>query len=285
MKYHTLRFAFLFLCIFSKACFSQITLEHTVDSTLYGYYFYPTKISANETKYVFLDTATNTFSLFNLDFTPFLTNIIVPSPIKDTVNGFTVFYHIMYITRTLFDCDSTNIEYLYSAQNDPWLPLWVQRTDGTTLLHVDSTRGPYCLGCPGGTTLLRPILTTEQGTKLVLMKNPGVGVTNISVYSLCGSLPSNEYEIVDQKNGTVEVFPNPSASKVYFNINYPDNINTYSLTVLNNSSGIVSRLSLKSSIKTYSIDTFTYSNGIYYYSLMDEKTNTIIDTGSFIISK
>ncbi|HXH19675.1 MAG TPA: T9SS type A sorting domain-containing protein [Chitinophagales bacterium] len=258
---------------------AQITLDFTVDSTIYGYYFYPTKISDNETKYVFLDTVNNTFSLYNLDLTPFLTNITPPDSIFDGL----FFYHIMYITRSLFDCDSTNIEYLFSSQNAPGQPLWIARTDGTILFYADSAQGPYCLGCPGGTTLQRPVLNTENGAKLFIMKYSHPGITNISVYSLCGKLPngSEEFEFKSHQASYIDVFPNPSAMQLNFAIMLPDNINNYELIILNSNSQEVMRERI---LKTeFSIDVGDYSSGTYYYSLASK--NGVLQTGKFILTK
>lgn len=259
---------------------AQITLDFTVDSTIYGYYFYPTKISDHETKYVFLDTASNTFSLFNLDMTPFLLDVSVPAELD---NG-NFFYHVMYITRTLFDCDSTNIEYFFAAQNEPWQPLWIIRTDGTVLFYADSSRGPYCLGCPGGTTLQRPILKTESGTKLFIMKNPGVGVTNISVYSLCGTLPTiDEFDFADGTDSYVEIFPNPGADQLNFKVTSPSNLNDYELVILNTNAHEIERKSVNSDGNSISLDVRIYPSGTYYYSLISGKK--VAQAGKFVLTK
>jgi hypothetical protein len=270
----------LLISINSKA---QITLDFTVDSTWYGYLFYATKISDNETKYVFLDTTSNTFSLYNLDMSPFMTNISVPSPLF--FNGW---FHIMYITRSLFDCDTSNIEYLYASQNSGANPLRVMRTDGTVLLQVDTAVGPYCLGCPGGTTLLRPILTTESGTKLLTMWAGGssTGHRPVSVYSLCGNLPLNSemYEFPDDEMADyIQIFPNPSSMQLNFKINLPDNIYSYELILLNSNSQEVHRKKLGTSESNFSIDVRNFSSGTYYYSLASK--NRILKTGKFILNK
>lgn len=276
----TLVSAWMFCTVSVKA---QITLDFTVDSTIYGYYFYPTKISDNETKYVFLDTTTNSFSLYNLDMTPFLIDISVPHQIFNsdgTGGGF--FYHIMYITRSLFDCDSSTIEYLYSAQDEPYQPLWIIRTDGTVLLHADSSRGPYCLGCPGGTTLQRPILNTENGAKLFIMKHPipGYSINHISVYSLCGSLP-NAYDFrLDLAANYVELFPNPSSMQLNFNVTLPDNLNEYSLIIFDSHAHQLTNEKLGNS-RMFSVDVRQYDSGTYYYSFASK--DNVIQSGKFQI--
>jgi len=89
---------------------AQITLDAIVEPLGIGYDFYTVQISENETKYFQADTSTNTFDLYNMDFSPFLTDIEVPEPFNITSAAP---MQALYISRTLFDCDSTNIEYAY----------------------------------------------------------------------------------------------------------------------------------------------------------------------------
>ncbi|MEO8085941.1 MAG: T9SS type A sorting domain-containing protein [Bacteroidota bacterium] len=273
-------YVFLILLMAGTKAQSQITLEHTIDSTLYGYTFYPAKISNTETKYVFLDTATNTFDIYNLDFSPFMTNISVPHSLN---NGNSYFYFILYLSRTLFDCDSSNIEYMFTAQNEPGQQLWIMRTDGTVLFHADSTRGPYCLGCPGGTSLLRPILVTENGTKMILMKDNFAAGRAISIYSICGTPPDPVYEIPNEGLNYLDIYPNPASMQINFNFHPRDNLNNYELDILNNNSQLLKKIKLGNSDKIFDFNVRDFSNGIYYFSLSAK--NNVLQTGSFIISK
>ena len=266
---------------------AQITLDFKVDTTFYGYLFYPVKISDKETKYVFLDTVNDKFSLYNLDMTPFILNISVPHPLRFGDPSNTSFYHVMYITRSLFDCDTTDIEYLFAAENAPNNPLWVIRTDGTILFNADSTRGPYCLGCPGGTTLLRPILTTESGTKLVLMKDysSSTGSRNISIYSICGSLPmgEEEYNFSQNPSAFVQIYPNPSSMQLNFEISLPDNLNKYELIIMNGNSQELMRQHILFSHTQHTLDVQNYPSGTYYYSFASK--DRVMQTGKFVIVK
>ena len=271
-------FTAIILCVVNGK--GQITLDFTIDSTIYGTLFYPTKISDNETKYVFIDTVGNKFSLYNLDLTPFVLNVTPPAPL---FNG-NYYYSVMYLTRTLFDCDSTNIEYLFASQTQGFNKLWILRTDGTVLFQADSTRGPYCLGCPGGTSFLKPILETEGGTKLVLMNDNPPGVKNISIYSLCGQLPVGIYKFeTQQQEALVELFPNPASGELNFRFNLPDNINDYELTLLNSNSQEIGKHRLRSSKAEIVIDVINYSSGTYYYQLSSK--NKTIQSEKFLIAK
>ena len=290
MKKYFISFIILsMLFLHANTIEAQINLEFTVDSTFYGYLFYPTKISDTETKYVFLDTVADNFSLYNLDLSPFKLNIQVPYSLQNPDGNSAWFYHVMYITRSLFDCDTSNIEYLYSAQNYPGVPIWVMREDGTVLFTADSSRAPYCLGCPGGTNLLRPILETENGAKLVIMRDyqTSTGAKNISIYSLCGSLPNGIDENGSlQENSSqqyVMLYPNPGLNQVTFDITLPDNLNDYSLNVIDSNSRLVGRTKVDKINSHFSIDTSSLTNGTYFFTLSSIKFH--LQSGEFIISK
>src|ERR1043165_3471513 len=62
----------------SNLLFAQITLQHILDSTYIGNRFYCTDVGNNDFKYVFLNAVSNSFSLYNMDMTPYLTNIHIP---------------------------------------------------------------------------------------------------------------------------------------------------------------------------------------------------------------
>src|SRR5689334_14495004 len=91
-----------------SSSFAQINLDTTITPwDGFGYDFYPVQISNTETKYVSLDTSSNTFNLYNMDFTPFMLNIAVPEPYYSPDSNY--LYQVIYVSRSLFDCESTNI--------------------------------------------------------------------------------------------------------------------------------------------------------------------------------
>ncbi len=189
---------------------AQITLDTIVTPISIGFDFYTVQISSTETKYYFADTATNTFSLYNMDFTPFMTNIAVPEPFAITTTNF----QALYITRSLFDCDSSNIEYVYEAAIHSNEPFRIMRTDGTQLFQLDSANGPFCSGdCLGFSDFIRPIRNTSAGTKLFLQK-PSSG--QIFIYSLCGTLLTDDFDLTNLKESYVKIFPNPTLGSLPF---------------------------------------------------------------------
>ena len=227
-----------------SVCVGQITLDTTVmPLDGWGFDIYPVQISATETKYLFADSTTNTFSLYNMDFTPFLLNVPVPEPFA------TWTFQVLYVTRTLFDCDSSNIEYVYeSSLGNNNHPFYIMRTDGTQLFRLDSAIGIFCLGgCLGLSDIIRPIRNTSAGTKLFLHR-PGGNGQLINIYSLCGTLPLDVFDFTISNQSFVKMFPNPSSGSIIFQINLPDNISECELIILDNSAKELIRENIKAMI-------------------------------------
>lgn len=267
---------FIFLVINQYTIMAQVTLDNIVTPQFgIGYDFYTVQISSNETKYVFCDTLTNSFSLYNMDFTPFVTNVTVPEPF----GNFT--FQPIYISRALFDCDTSNIEYAYSSTGgNANNPFYIMRTDGTQLFQIDSANGPFCLGgCLGMSDIIQPIRNTSSGTKLFLQR-PNL---KIHIYSLCGNLTG---EILDYNffyNSFVKIFPNPTSGMLVFDINLPDNMSEYELVILNTNGSELKRTKLYTAHCKINIDLTNVNNGNYLYSLISK--SKIYQSGKFIITK
>lgn len=260
---------------------AQITLDTIIPTNGFymGYTFNIVQISQSETKYFYADTTANTFNLYNMDWTPFMTNVSVPLPFNFSNYG----YQCLYITRTLFDCDSSNIEYLYTSPTGPIdRKLFVVRTDGTQLLMLDSSFCQYCFGsCLGGSDWVKPIVNTSSGAKMFVVETPSS--SDISIYSLCGSLPTDIFDFSQGQKLFVKIFPNPTASTLTFQINPPDNINEYQLVLLDNNAKEVKRQKINSSTGNFTIDVSNFSGGTYYYTLCTK--DKAYQTGKFIIAK
>ncbi len=264
-------------------CMAGIKAQITLDTIVYpvdaAYLFRPVQISPSETKYFFADTATNTFGLFNMDFTPFMTNIAVPEPFAFTTDAF----QPLYITRTLFDCDSSNIEYAYYSPGNINKPFRIVRTDGTILFAIDSANGPYCSGnCLGLTDIIRPIRNTSDGAKLFLQKSSPTP-TQIHIYSLCGTLPMDVFDFAIFNESFVRMSPNPSSGLLTFQINLPDNMNEYELLIFDNGAREMKREKINSYNNNYSIDMHDFNSGNYYY-VLSTKDKTY-QSGKFILTK
>lgn len=261
----------------SNKASAQITLDTTITPLDgFGYDFYTVQISGTETKYLFADSVTNTFNLYNMDFTPFMTNIAVPEPFA------TWTFQVIYVTRSLFDCDSTNIEYVYeSSLGSNNHPFYIMRTDGTQLFKLDSAIGPFCLGsCLGLSDVIKPIRNTSAGAKLFLHHGQGQAV---NIYSLCGTLPEDVFDFTHLNQSFMKIFPNPTSSTLTFQITLPDNINEYELVVLDNNANEIKREKVGLGNDIHVIDVSNFSSGTYYYSLCTKSKS--YQSGKFVLTK
>lgn len=273
---------YLFLLV-STSSSAQITLDMQIDSSSYPTLWRFVQISPTETKYFITDTLNQTFSLYNMDFTPFITNIAVPDPWAWTsISHFEAYY----ITRSLFDCDTSNIEFVFAAPvaSFGYEPFRILRTDGTLLFQRDSSFLVYCFGdCGnGGETGITSIVNTSAGTKMVLTSYASGNEQNF-IYSLCGTLPTDVYDLTQQHRSYVTVFPNPTSSTLTFKINPPDNKNEYELVIVDNNAREVKREKVNSQNRNYVINASNMSSGTYFYSLCTK--NKSYQSGKFILTK
>jgi hypothetical protein len=265
----------------TKQVGAQITLESQIDSSSYPNLWRYVQISPTETKYYFVDTLHQSFSLYNMDFTPFITNIPVPDP---WLTSSTVYYEACYITRALFDCDTSNIEFAFTCPGNSRLPFRIYRTDGTLLFQRDSSFLVYCGGDCGnaGESFITSIVNTSSGAKMVLTSYTSGNEQNF-VYSLCGTLPTDVYDLSQQSQGYVTVFPNPSSSSLTFKINPPDNVNEFEFVIVDDNAREVKRERLNSLNRNYILDASNMSSGTYLYSLCAKRKS--YQTGKFILTK
>lgn len=231
-------------------------------------------MGVNEYKYSLVNYATNQLSLYNLDHSTYAT---VTIPIALVNSGE---YSVGYVTRTLFDCDSTQFEYAilpqYGLNN-----FYIYREDGTLLFQKDSTIAPYCFGCFGGAYDVRPIINSPVGAKLFLLKNTPLGYMTTDVYSLCGKLPVNGIELNAASASFVKVFPNPSSGETTFEFDLKSNTHDHEIVIFDASGQQVHSMTIKGTVKSYSLDESILHSGVYFFTVQTE--NKVIQNGKFII--
>lgn len=276
-------------------CVGQVTYENTYVThshvSLGFQEFFLTNLGNNDYKYVIytygFSAGASSFSLYNLDHSPFILNIPMPV-VSDSLN---YAYRLGYVSSTLFDCDSANVEYaiMLDIPTPAVSPNFaVYRTDGTLIFSKDSVGTIFCVGCGSGSWETHPIMNTSAGAKLFLFNyrdtngnyDPN-GDQHTYVYGLCGILPENITEI-DQSISYVKVFPNPGSNEINFDIAAPDHSQDYELTIFNTSFQSIIKNSIKSKTKI-TIDAASMSSGTYFYSLQNK--NKIFQTGKFVLSK
>ncbi|MBI4930557.1 MAG: T9SS type A sorting domain-containing protein [Bacteroidetes bacterium] len=249
---------------------AQVNYENTYTVVNGSEELFLTNLGNNNYKYVFWNYYQNKFSLYNLNHSPYLLNISPPL-ISDTA------HFIGYITTTLFDCDSTNIEYAVMTQSpDITKKFYIYRTDGTLVFSRDSVTVQYCFGCNVGSVQYNGIVNTPAGTKLFLFN----GSNQRFIYGLCGTLPENITEI-NQSSSFVKVFPNPSSHQINFQITPPSNYQEYELTIFNSAFQTVKTTVITGATTQINIDSELLSAGVYFYSLQNK--NKVFQTGKINI--
>ena len=230
----------------------------------------------DEYKYLLVDFPANNFTLYNLDHTQY---IQVPVPVQ-LINE--IENNIGYVTRTLFDCDSSKFEYAVLPQNGNHV-FCIYREDGTLLFQRDSTVAPYCLGCFGAAYDVRPIQSSPAGAKLFLSKNSPTGYMTTDVYSICGQLPVSDFEISSGFNSYVKIFPLPATGIVNFEFDFPSNTGKYEMEIFNASGQPLNSFEIPGYQKRFSFSERYLSPGLYFFTIKTE--NRTIQNGKFIIAK
>jgi hypothetical protein len=278
----TLTMSFLF---FNSLTNAQVTFEQSyLTSTLgsLGEDFFLTNLGNDNYKYVIYNYRYNYFSMYNLNHTPFILNIPT-NVVNDSANF--VYYRLGYITTTLFDCDSTNIEYamMLDLPNASVHPNFaVYRTDGTLLFSKDTVGTFFCVGCGSGSWEMHPIMNTPAGAKIFLFNNPTSTLQQALIYAVCGTVPETITEI-NQSDSYVKVFPNPSSKQITFQIIPPSHMEKYELTIFNSAFQEVKRTEIIGGESTFDLESKSLSSGTYFYSLQNKAK--IFQTGKFVIAK
>lgn len=190
-----------------------INLENTYTQAPY---FILTQISPSNYKYILFDPFNSQFKVYNLNHSLYASVNIPLTYVQGSSQ-----YYINFVTTSLFDCDSTNLEYsiMFLGNGGPAYPapyFSVYRANGPLLQKIDSVRFTnWSTGMNYATNINAvPIIKTPAGSKLILNKvNSSGGTAGTSVYALCGTMPTNYYssQLLDEAELP---FPNPTAKTI-----------------------------------------------------------------------
>jgi hypothetical protein len=231
----------------------------------------------NDYKYFYFDYNLNQLKLFNMDHSPY-TTVNAPFPLIDESK-----YTVGYITKSLFDCDTTMFEYAIMP-GDGTKNFYVYRQDGTQLFERDSTIAPWCFGCFNASYDFRAITNTPTGAKLFLLKADSTGALLVfDVYSLCGTLPEDGIKVEAASTSYVKVCPNPALGTTDFQFDLPNNIKNYELDIFNSVAEIIKRIRIQNPTERFHLDGIDLSSGQYYYTVTTE--NKVLQNGKFILNK
>ena len=195
----------LFSCllILNIESYAQITLDFQTQC----WSLQQVKLSDSETKYLDFDPPNNQFDLYNLDGSLYKT-ILLPAPPGPNAD----IGYIFHLSRTLFDNDPSNIEYLVEYQYDSAPPIYyyyktrIIREDGVIIF--DEMNAAY-----------NNIYSTEDGTKLMLQYYfaNGYWITK-KVFSLPGILPTSNQETNNLCNFPLNIYPNPNNGSFFIQL-------------------------------------------------------------------
>ena len=119
-------------------------------------------------KFLYADYSLNELKILNLDHSLFAS---ITLPIQYINRNK---YKIGYVSKALFDCDSTTIE--YAIMSGIYVhSFYVYREDGSLLFQKNRMVPAYCIGCFIGSHDVRPIVITPNGAKLFLLKADSIG--------------------------------------------------------------------------------------------------------------
>lgn len=293
-KTYVVRNILLLSCfLFSSFGFGQVTFSTQIqpNELLDNLNFYRIHLDDNESGYVSISDSdpTTAIRLFDNDFN-FVQDISIP---PQFFNGGS---YVQYITKTLFDCDPSNIEFLamtpYSPLGGASAKVAVVREDGTILFQHDGAVALAINNAPYSQLRWKaPIISTNDGTKLFLhLTDEYIGDGGIKVYDLCGDLPntccegstgelstgSHNMELVHRSI----VFPNPTNSRLTIDLAQPLTGENIQLSLFNVNGELVKEELIQSGQQIIQLDLQSISVGSYFYQIHNGEE--LIDSGKVV---
>lgn len=281
---HSRRIVLLLCIIFSasvqKAC-SQITLDTVYSNASVKLFMVNLEVSG--VKYVVksMTPGDRFLKFYNLDhsFWKFIDCDSFPAMV-DCVPPYNVLYvyHALYISETLFDCDS-ELEFMYFSYGSCKWYTGIYKEDGSCIFAGDSL-SPLVQGSVP--QQWRPIYNTPDGTKLILSHKNGSGV----VYDLPCTLSTDIDQLIDENNqlGDLQVFPNPSYYESSIAYTLPAGINKAQIMIYDGAGNVVKTYTVDRSFSNLLISTSELSAGTYVYSLTTDK-GILVSKKVIVLSK
>ncbi|MBN2524038.1 MAG: T9SS type A sorting domain-containing protein [Bacteroidales bacterium] len=237
--------------------FAQIEMEFEHSKGIYG----PVKLSHSGWKYVDQsDIDKNEIRLYNLDNTLFKTLTLPPK-----IEGHTPVISF-YISETLFDTDSSNIEFLlvyYLNDTDPVVR--IAGEDGTILLEEENA-STYEIFTTG--RYYYSIYETDEGAKLQLRYISNGAYYKTRVFSLPGKYPDEiEYPKVALKESDFVLFPNPSDGLNSIKLDPGRSYTGGSIQIFNEHGVLLRHVEIEPGRYEYTIDNSDLSPGTYLYQV------------------
>lgn len=173
-------------------------------------------LADNEPAIMLYDQQNEHIELYNPDLS-LITAFDIPIPYVGSAQ-----YHLFHVSRTLFDCDSTNIEYLISYNSFTTSEAYVKvlREDGSILFDLpEHVFADESLSLNNPT--IGPSVINDGDGALFVFVNSGIAGAGFptSIYRSCGTVPQscgscpNDFVVGFPENPiqghSVKLYPNP----------------------------------------------------------------------------
>jgi hypothetical protein len=221
------------------------------------------------------------FALYNLNHTLYRSINIGPVP----ANAFQ--WHVQYVTETLWDNDSTDIDYAVVGAisgNNNYFFTRIYHENGSLIFSNDTATFYYDMGGDFGNPVSVPIFNSDSGTKMILWYWPSnTGIQSL-VYCLPGKLECmqcydninscenvlNAPNMIMIKN-ILNLYPNPTANATTIPYDLPEGENTGEIIFYNVEGKEVARFAVDRAFNQITISAAELAPGTYYYQLQTEK--------------
>jgi hypothetical protein len=194
-------------------------------------------------------------------------------------------WHVQYVTETLWDTDSTDIDYaIVGSLNGANYFTRVYHENGNLIFSNDSCTFWYGMGGDFGNPVSTPIFNSDSGAKMILWYWPDNFNIKSLVYCLPGKLEcmkcydnTNSCEsILDAPNmlkekNNLNAFPNPSSNTTTIPYNLPEGEKRGEIIFYTTDGKEVAKFKVDNTFNQIIISNTDLSSGTYYYQLKTEK--------------
>jgi hypothetical protein len=215
-------------------------------------------------------------------------SIIIPN--SHVHGGNTYSAGVYYLSETLFDSDSSTIEYMFWMEEQTtsaFVHLHIYDELGNTLFFLDSCMTFPLANAEGFGFINKVVFNTDSGTKMMLRKSNGGPPTgpyliyNLpgTLYTPCDCYDSNGQPLVVEGNSSAKScmlknYPNPSGDKTIIEYRLPKNIHKASLKVISSYGTEIKTYTITDAYSTIELDNSDLPQGNYFYQVIlpDGKT-------------
>jgi hypothetical protein len=225
----------------------------------------------------FYQNDTTSIEIYNLNHTLYKS---IPLPNINLYGGESS-YTVWYISETLFDTDSTTIEYMLTniehAGSVYHYHIHVYDENGNSLFFKDSVIAGGSIDGEYG-YINKPVFNTDTGTKMMLMNGPPTN--QLFIYNLPGTLyiPCDCYTSsgvplsVEENQGYADCilknYPNPSGDKTIIEYKLPKGVHKASLKILSLYGEELKKYTITDMYSNIELDSSELSSGNYFYQVV-----------------